>query len=235
VCGRLGIYLIPGLVAQMFHAGYEPDPRIEPTWNLAPSRHTMVVLRDPETGLRRLEPLQWGFLPRWAKDPTHTRRPINARGETVTTSSLFREAFAKRRCLVPTATFYEWKALPGQRQKQPYAVARADGKVMALAGLWDAWRDPDSDRVAATFTIVTTNANDQMGQLHDRMPVILEEPDWPAWLGETEGDATALVRPAAEGILQLWPVSRKVHSPASDGPDLLEPVNRPEQGGRALR
>src|SRR5579872_409377 len=125
MCGRLGIYLIPGLVAQFFRAGYEPDPRIEPTWNLAPSQSTMVVLRDVETGSRRLERLQWGFLPRWAKDPMHTRRQINARGETVTTSGLFRDAFAKRRCLVPASNLYEWKSQPGQRQKQPYAAPMA--------------------------------------------------------------------------------------------------------------
>jgi putative SOS response-associated peptidase YedK len=92
----------------MFRAGYEPDPRIEPTWNLVPSQETMVVVRDPDTGARRLERQQWGLLPQWAKDPVHTRRPINARGETVTTSSVFREAFAKRRCLIPASNFYEF-------------------------------------------------------------------------------------------------------------------------------
>lgn len=235
VCGRLGIYLIPGLVAQMFRAGYEPDPRIEPTWNLTPSQRTMVVLCDPETGARRLELLQWGLLPRWARDPMHTRRPINARGETVTTSSLFRDAFAKRRCLIPAANFYEWKSLPGQKPKQPYAVARADGKVMALAGLWETWHDPDKNLDVRTFTIVTTAANDEMAQVHHRMPVILEEPDWPVWLGETEGDPKAVVRPAVEGVVRLWPVSRKVNSPANDGPDLLESVSQPEQSRLVLK
>jgi putative SOS response-associated peptidase YedK len=237
VCGRLGIYLIPGLVAQLFRAGYAPDPRvdIEPTWNLTPSQDTMVVLRDPETGMRRLELLRWGFLPRWAKDPMHTRRPINARGETVTTSSLFRDAFAKRRCLVPASNFYEWKSQPGQRQKQPYAIARADGKPLALAGLWEAWHDSERDTDLRTFTIVTTEANGEMAQVHNRMPVILEESDWPAWLGEAEGDPKSLLRPAPEGILGIWPVSRKVNSPANNGPDLLVTIGELEQTDLALR
>jgi len=235
VCGRLGIYLIPGLVAQMFHAGYEPDPRIEPTWNLTPSQTTMVVLRDAETGARRLERLQWGLLPQWAKDPAHTRRPINARGETVTTSSLFRDAFARRRCLIPASNFYEWRTLPGHTQKQPYAAARADGTAMALAGLWEAWHDPGTALAVRTFTIVTTAANDDMAPVHHRMPVILEEPDWPAWLGETARDPIPLMRPAARGILHLWPVSRRVNNPANDGPDLLESVSQPEQSSLTLQ
>ena len=235
MCGRLGIYLIPGLVAQFFRAGYEPDPRIEPTWNLAPSQSTMVFLPDPETETRRRELLQWGVLPRWAKDPMHTRRPINARSETVSTSGLFRDAFAKRRCLVPADNFYEWQALPGQKQKQPYAIARADGNPMALAGLWEAWHDSKRDTELRTFTIVTTEADGEMARVHNRMPVILEEPDWPVWLGEADGDPKTLLRPAREGILRMWPVSRKVNKPANNGPNLLESRTQPEQSGLALR
>jgi len=234
VCGRLGIYLIPGLVAQFFRAGYDPDPRIEPSWNLAPSQPTMVILRTPETGHRRLELLQWGFLPRWATDPMHTRRPINARGETVSTSGLFRDAFAKRRCLIPADNFYEWKSLPGQKQKQPYAIARADGNPMALAGLWETWHDPESDTDRRTFAIVTTEANGDMARIHNRMPVILDEAEWPVWLGEVEGDPKAVLRPACEGILRMWPVNRNVNTPANNGPDLLESLGQPEQSGLAL-
>jgi len=222
VCGRLGIHLIPGLVAQFFRAGYEPDPGIEPAWNLAPSQSTMVVLREPETGVRRLELLQWGFLPRWAKDPMHTRRPINARGEAVAASGMFRDAFAKRRCLVPADNFYEWQTAPGQKQTQPYAIARADGNPLALAGLWEAWHDPDRDIDLRTFAIVTTEANGAMSRIHNRMPVALEEADWPVWLGEEDGDARDLLHPAREGVLRMWLVSRRVNKPANNDPDLLE-------------
>ena len=234
MCGRLGIYLIPGLVAQMFRAGYQPDPRIEPTWNLTPSQETMVVLRDPETGARLLERLQWGFLPHWATDPVHTRRPINARGETVTTSSIFRDAFAKRRCLIPASNFYEWRTRPGQKQKQPYAVARTDGTLMALAGLWETWHDPGRFLTVRTFTIVTTAANEDMAPVHHRMPVILEESEWPGWLGETAHDPVPLMRAAAPGVIRLWPVSPKVNNPAHNGPDLIEAAVQPEQSSLTL-
>ena len=109
MCGRFGIYLIPGLVAQMFRADYEPDPRIEPTWNLVPSQRTMVVLRDPDTGDRRLELLQWGVPVALSYGPAAFSPPDNARTETVT-SGMFRDAFEKRRCLVPADNFYEWKS-----------------------------------------------------------------------------------------------------------------------------
>jgi putative SOS response-associated peptidase YedK len=228
VCGRLGIYINPGLLAQYFRAGYQPDPSINPTWNLAPSQFTLIVLRDPDSGARRLERLQWGFLPRWATDPKAARRPINARTETVAISGLFRDAFARRRCLVPANNFFEWQTVPGQKQKQPYAIARADGKPLALAGLWEVWHDAITDTDLRTFTILTAEANVEMARIHNRMPVIVEEPDWPLWLGETAGDPRALLRPAREGLLRIWPVSREVNSPAHNGPDLLATTREPQ-------
>jgi putative SOS response-associated peptidase YedK len=229
VCGRLGIYLLPHLVAQLFRAGYTPDPLVQPTWNFAPGQDTGAVLRDPETGGRRLELLRWGFLPRWAKDPARTRRPINARSDTVTTSRLFKDAFAKRRCLVPAANFYEWKSVPGQKHKAPYAIARADGRPLALGGVWDSWRQDGGNGAVPTFAIVTTSANREMASVHHRMPLVLEESDWPLWLGEAEGDPAALLHPTNDGVLRIWPVSRKVNSPANNTADLLAPATAPEQ------
>ena len=110
-------------------------------------------------------------MPHWAKDPKSVRQPINARAETVATSSMFRDALARRRCLVPADVFYEWQAIEGG--KLPYAIARADGQPMVFAGLWEGWRGGDGT-VMRTFTIVTTNANPVLRPLHERMPVILE-------------------------------------------------------------
>jgi len=107
--------------------------------------------------------------------------------------------------------------------------------LLALADLWEAWHDADRDSYLCTFTIVTTEANGEMAQVHNRMPVILEESDWPVWLGETEGDPKSLMRPASEGMLRIWPVSRKVNSPANNGPELLDVVSEPQQSGLALR
>ena len=234
MCGRLGIYLLPHLIAQLFRAGYAPDPRVQPTWNFAPSEHAMVVVRDAEIEARRLERLQWGFVPGWATDPARMRRPINARSDTVMSSGLFKEAFARRRCLVPAANFYEWKALPGRRPKAPYAIARADGRPLALGGVWDVWHQPDGGQTLRTFAIVTTNANREMAAIHHRMPLVLEEADWPVWLGEADGNPAALLRPARDAVLRTWPVSPKVNSPANDEPELLARATEPEQDALPL-
>ena len=146
---------------------------------------------------------------------------MNARSETVATSGMFRNAFAKRRCIVPAAAFYEWQ--PGPAGKTPYAIARADGDPLAFAGIWEGWRSPEGD-VMRSFAILTTTANVQMAVLHERMPVILQQEDWPAWLGETPADPTALLRPLPEGLLKLWPVDKRVGNVRNDGPDLLQPM-----------
>lgn len=151
---------------------------------------TPVVRVHPETKQRHLDLLIWGLVPYFTKDLKSARKPINARAESVTTSPLFKAAFARRRCLVPAGAFYEWQKIAGG--KQPYAIARADGQVMALGGLWEGWRSPEGE-VLRTVTIITVPANSDVAELHDRMPMIVEERDWPAWLGEAEADPVALL------------------------------------------
>jgi putative SOS response-associated peptidase YedK len=146
---------------------------------------------------------------------------VNARAETVATTPMFRNAFIKRRCLVPAAAFYEWQA--GSAGKTPYAIAREDGDPLAFAGIWEGWRSPDGT-ILRTFAIVTTTANAQMAVLHERMPVILEAADWPIWLGEQPGDAAELLRPSREGLLRVWQVDKRVGNVRNDGPDLLVPI-----------
>ena len=187
---------------------------------MAPTQDPMVVRRHPETEDRHLDLLQWGLLPYFSKHPVHAKRPINARAETVKISGTFRSAFSKRRCLVPADAFYEWKPVEGG--KQPYAIARQDGQPMALAGLWEGFRWPDG-KVLRTFTIITY-ANEIIGELHDRMPVILEPPYRPTWLGEVEGDPAALLRPTSEDVLKVWPVGKQVNSPRNNGAELLEAI-----------
>jgi putative SOS response-associated peptidase YedK len=201
-----------------------PPPNLPPSSNVAPSQNAMVVRRHPETGERHLDLLTWGLVPHWTKDLEAARKPINARAETVATSGMFRAALAARRCLLPANAFYEWKATPSG--KQPYAIARQDGAPLAFAGLWEGWRASEGD-VLRTFAIITTQANASMAALHDRMPAILEPADWPAWLGEAEGDPVALLRPAAENVLRVWPISRAVNNVRNNGADLLEPVEHP--------
>lgn len=219
MCGRYASHLPAEAIARLFRT-VNPVPNHAASWNLAPRQDALVVRRHPEAGERHLDLLTWGLVPNWTKDLATARRPINARAETVPTSGLFRAAFAARRCLVPADAFYEWQAITGG-SKQPYAIARQDGQPMAFAGLWEGWRSPDGEALR-TFTIVTTHANALLTPIHNRMPVIIEAADWPLWLGEAEGDATALMRPAAEDVLRAWPISTRVNNVRNNGAELLE-------------
>ncbi len=222
MCGRFVNYQPPEVVRDVFGT-VNALVNAAPSWNVAPTQGAMVVRRHPDGG-RHLDLLRWGLVPSWTKDLKAARKPVNARSETAASSGMFRGALAARRCLVPADAFYEWKAMADG--KQPYAIARADGAALAFAGLWEGWRAPDGE-VMRTFAIMTTAANATMRPLHERMPVILEAPDWPAWLGEHEGDATALLRSAADDVLRLWPVSRAVNSVRNNGAALLDRIDDP--------
>lgn len=203
----------------MFHT-VNATPNWEPTWNMAPTRNAPVVRLHPETRVRHLDLLRWGLVPHWAKDLKSVRQPINARAETLATAPMFRDALARRRCLVPADVFYEWQVT--EQGKQPVAVAREDGQPMVFAGLWEGWRGADGT-VLRSFTIVTTNANTMLQPFHERMPVILEAADWPAWLGEVEGDPGELLRPS-EAALRVWRVGTAVNNVRNDSAALLAPV-----------
>ena len=221
MCGRYASYLPHSEIAALFSTQREL-PNLAPNWNVAPTQAAPVIRRHPETGERRLDPLRWGLVPHFTRDPKKANRPINARAETVASSGMFRGALAARRCLVPADAFYEWKTMADG--KQPYAIARIDGAPLALAGLWEGWRGPDGETLR-TFAIITTSANADMAVLHDRMPVILEAQDPPAWLAE--GQPAGLLRPAAEGVVRLWPVSRAVNSVRNNGAELMDRIDDP--------
>jgi putative SOS response-associated peptidase YedK len=219
MCGRYASFLPAEALRALFQTT-NATPNWEPTWNMAPTRDAPVVRLHPETRARHLDLLRWGLVPHWAKDPKAVRQPINARSETLATSPMFRDALARRRCLVPADVFYEWQATEGG--KQPFAIARADGQPMVFAGLWEGWRGTDGT-VLRTFTIVTTNANEALRPLHERMPVVLEQSDWPGWLGEAGDDPAALLRPSAAEF-RTWRIGTAVNNVRNDGKQLLEPV-----------
>ena len=149
-------------------------------------------------------------------------KPINARSESIAKSGMFKEAFARRRCLVPAPVYYEWRDDPGG--KTPLAVARVDGDhPVAFGGIWEEWRSPEGERLQ-TFATITTSANDLLAPIQDRMPVIIEKTDWPVWLGEAEGDPVALLRSALDDVLRVWRVDKKVGNVRNDGPDLIKPI-----------
>ena len=173
----------------------------------------------------RLTAYRWGLIPHWATEARVGSRMINARAETITSSPAFRDAFVRKRCLVPVDSFYEWKREGTVRQ--PYRIVRRDGRPLALAGLWAGWKDPASDVVRRTFTIVTTTPNEAMAGLHDRMPVIVAEDAWARWLDPAPadpGELLGLLVPSEEVDLDVYAVVRDVNDVRRDGPELITPL-----------
>jgi putative SOS response-associated peptidase YedK len=203
-------------------------PNFPATWNLAPTDPLPIVRYDPRTGERSLEVMRWGLVPYWAKDVKIGYSTFNAKAEGIDARPAFREPFARRRCLVPLNGFYEWKKRG--KDRQPYAAALADRPLMAMAGLWDIWRSPSDERVRS-FTIITTEPNELLAPLHDRMPVILRPESWPLWLGEASADAArlkALLVPYPSDDMVIWPVSTRVGNVKNNDASLIEPVALPE-------
>jgi putative SOS response-associated peptidase YedK len=181
--------------------------------------------------------VRWGLVPSWAESTAIGDKLINARAETITEKAAYKRAFARRRCIVPADAFYEWRSSKNTSTKrpprQPYLVHRRDGEPMAFAGLWEIWRDPavDDDEDPAAWlrscVIVTTSANDVLEPIHSRMPVMLGETEWDAWLDPTTGDLGALeamLRPAPDDWLEVYPVSARVNSPDNNDAELIQRV-----------
>ncbi len=193
-----------------------------PRWNGAPSQDLLVIRRNHRTGEISLDPLRWGLIPYWCADPKGGRKPINAKCETVGDLPTFREAYRKRRCLVPVDGFFEWKAIKG-RAKQPYAIAMKDGAPFAIAGIWENWKEPASGEWIRTFSIITTDANALVADIHERMPLILAREHYARWLGE-EADPCDLMRPFPAELMRMWPISTRVNKPENDDPSIIEPI-----------
>jgi putative SOS response-associated peptidase YedK len=219
----------------------------EPDYNVTPRAVVPIVrerpprkaLGDPAPGTTRrvLTMVRWGLVPSWAESTAIGDKLINARAETITEKAAYKRAFARRRCIVPADAFYEWRPSKSTSSKrpprQPYMVHRRDGDPMAFAGLWEIWRDPavgddeDPDAWVRSCTIVTTTANELLEPIHSRMPVMLDEADWDAWLDPSNAELSeleALLRPAPDDWLAVHPVSARVNSPDNNDADLVRPV-----------
>jgi putative SOS response-associated peptidase YedK len=232
-----------------------PDPEPEPDYNVAPTKRVYAVLtRNPDKdssgkdtsgkdgsdkdrtepgSARELRVVRWGLVPSWAKDASGGGRLINARAETVAVKPAFRRAFAKRRCILPADGYYEWQALSegGKQRKQPYYIHPKEGGPLAFAGIYELWRDkalPEDHERAWLWTaaIITTQATDEVGQIHDRMPMVIAPDHWADWLdpGNTEpGQLQATMQPAMAGGLTSYPVSPAVNYVRNNGPELIRP------------
>jgi len=220
MCGRFSLTLPIEAMGRLF--GFDPAeaPELAPRYNIAPPQRVAAVRRLGESATRELAILQWGLVPSWVRDPDSIGRPINARGETVESKSMFREAYRLRRCLIPADGFYEWKRTAGG--KQPWRIQRADGAPFAFAGLWEAWKGRDG-QVIESCAILTTEANDTVRPIHDRMPVMLDIGRFAPWLEASPVEASDLIAPY-RGTLSAFPVSRRVNDPTQDDSALIEPA-----------
>jgi putative SOS response-associated peptidase YedK len=222
MCGRFTQQRPASELAEIFAA----EPLVDDLgarFNVAPTDEALIVVQREDR--RAITAYRWGLIPHWAESAKVGSRMFNARAETLTSSPAFRDSLLRKRCLVPVESFYEWR-LEGT-VRQPYTIARADGRPLVLAGLWSGWRDPDLDQVRRTFTIVTTAPNETMAAIHDRMPVQLGEADWARWLDPglaDPGELLALLEPRAEPALAIRAVSLLVNNVRNDGPELILPL-----------
>jgi len=229
MCGRVALFSPPIRFARLLDATLAAglEEHTHPSWNVGPQRRLFGVAEHD--GVRVLDRYRWGLLPGWAKDPAMANRLFNARGETVAEKPSFRAAFKKRPCLIPVDGFYEWDHRPGAN-KQPHFFTRVDAEPLLLAGLYEYWRDPVGPEDAPsvqTCTVITTTPSDDMDEIHDRMPVIIEPADAGDWLdvGAAGPDERLhLIRPARVGTLQHYGVDPAVGSVRNDGPQLIEPA-----------
>src|SRR5229473_7900383 len=211
MCGRVVQKTPLGEIRVLFDT-VNPVPNAAPTYNGAPT-DTLPVVRLDREGRRSLDLLRWGLVPWWAKDIKIGARCINAMAETVAIKPAFRDAFARgQRCIVPVDAFYEWKKIGAS--KQPYAIVAADGLPLAMAGLWEHWKDRATGDTVQTFTIITTVPADLCATIHDRMPVILPREKWASWLGEREAHTDELrwmiLRPYPAELMQAYAVDVRV-------------------------
>lgn len=218
MCGRYVLSIRPEALAA--HFGLDECADYPPRWNIPPGTDIPVIRLSPE-GRRVLHLLRWGLVPHWARDASIGHRLTNARAETVVEKPAFRDAFHRRRCLIPADGFYEWKTL--DKGKQPYYLSLRSGLPLAMGGLWESWRTPEGD-VLLTCAIVTTQANALMTPIHDRMPVIIAPEHWQIWLDGPPEAARALLPPFPAEPLQAWPVHPRVSKASADTPELIQPL-----------
>jgi putative SOS response-associated peptidase YedK len=218
MCGRYMLTTPVEAMQRIFR--FAERPNFPPRYNIAPTQDVPVVRLSREKDRRELIVVRWGLVPYWAEDVSIGNKLINARAESIERTPAFREAYRRRRCLVPADGFFEWKK--EGKARQPLLVCRRDRAPFAFAGLWERWKQPDGN-VLRSCTIVTCPPNELVAPVHDRMPVILDPADLSSWL-DPEAGGRELLRPCPAEWLEAFPVNPRVNSPANDDPECIAPL-----------
>ena len=224
MCGRYYRRSDKQKIADAFRLGVPPTFEIMPSYNVAPQTFQPIVRISEDTGQRELASMRWGLVPYWSKDAKSAYSTINAKSETLAESPAFREAFKRRRCLIPLDGFYEWQTI-NARARQAYAVSLKSNELFAAAGLWDRWKDKASGQALETFTLITTDPNELMEPFHNRMPVILRAADYERWMAPADPARLPvdLLRPYPEEEMTAWKVGGAVGNVRNNNPDLIAP------------
>lgn len=218
MCGRFLLVDIEK-ISERFNVQIQSS-NLRKRYNISPGQPVQIIFQESSN---KMEEMKWGLIPHWAKDPSMGNRMINARSDSLLEKPSFRESLIKRRCLVPANGFYEWKKLG--IEKVPYLIHLKGFSLFAFAGLYDIWRD-ENGNIIKSFTIITTNANSFMKEIHDRMPVILKKEDEEIWVNKNERDIKKLInllKPYPSEEMYAYPVSKKVNNPNYDSEDLIKP------------
>ena len=223
MCGRFTLTVNPAEIQETF-SSYTFPQKFAPRFNIAPTQPVLVIPNDDQN---TADFFVWGLIPMWAKDPSIGNRLINARAETLEEKPAFRGSLKYKRCLILADGFYEWKSSEGKKAKTPFFIHMKDRKPFAFAGLWDSWNSPDGSLVKSC-TIITTEPNELTSIIHNRMPAILHPRDYARWLDpspQTPDQLKPLLKPVPADLMNAYPVSPLVNTPANDKPELVVPAN----------
>lgn len=228
MCGRYRLSKTERYLLEKFRVRSRADFQWQPRWNIAPTDEVPVIRQERKEPVRTITKMRWGLIPYWAKDASIGSRMINARAESVTEKSAFKDAFERRRCLVPADAFYEWKKRSNGTRivRQPFLIRMKNDEAFAFAGVWDRWKSPEG-KIVESVSILTTDANPLVSDVHDRMPVIVPSEHYDLWLDPGFHDVNALIeilKPFNPAEMEMKPVSERVNSPKNDDADCAKEI-----------
>lgn len=226
MCGRFTLASDTETLQQLFF-NFDTPVNLAPRYNIAPTQDVAVITNTPVETEMPLSFFRWGLIPSWAKDPKIGNRMINARSETLAEKPSFRAAYKRRRCLVLADGYYEWQKIPDDRLKQPVYIRLKSQKPFAFAGLWETWQTDEMEQPLRSCTIITCPPNPLLEKIHHRMPVILPQDAYAAWLAPDERSADVLqplLIPYSVQEMEAYPVSRFVNRPTNNSPECIEPL-----------